>query len=156
MRILEDLGSKFLQNFYGKKQLKITELNQIIDRKALLFICSRLSKTSGDLRIAFQVLNKALTERLEQYRTNKEAKLPITISEVTTCYDSLFESKLVGILKKLPRTHSLVVKSLHHAFSSKEHVQSVPELTAVATASAFAVAAVSAKRKAAGNLQRPP
>lgn len=114
------MGSKFLKHFYGKKQLNITEFNQIIDRKALLLICSRLSKSSGDLRIAFQVLNKALTERSE------EAKLPITINEVTTCYDSLFESKLIGILRKLPRSHSLVVKSIHHAFSSKEHVTSVP------------------------------
>ena len=109
MQILEDLGSKHLKNFYGKKKLKINEFSQVIDKKALQFICMRLSKTSGDLRIAFQVLNKALTDRFERYRSDKQIKLPITVTEVSDCYDALFESKLIGILKKLPRTHRIVV-----------------------------------------------
>lgn len=45
-----------------------------------------------------------------------ELKLPISVSEVVEVYDQLFESKIMKVVRKLPRTHLLVLKSIHKCY----------------------------------------
>lgn len=141
--IVYDLAKHRLKSFYGRKDIESLLMQDkdektssdpvhlIIHDRALRFLTSRLSKSSGDLRVCFQLIYASLQSKLEKLRLIKReeseaewcAKLrllfPISVEDLTTCYDQAFESRLIKSIRKLPRTHMFVLRSLHSCYTGE-------------------------------------
>lgn len=44
----------------------------------------------------------------------------LTVVNISTAYDKLFESKIFLLFSSLPRTHLLVLKSIHSCYSNRD------------------------------------
>ena len=69
---------------------------------------SKIDKISGDIRMCFEVIRETVQRKLD----SNNFTLPIGPLDVNEVLIHLFESKIVKIVKKLPRAHILMLNTI--------------------------------------------
>lgn len=97
----------------ASEEFKQLEAYQIMHPKAFTLAAGKVDKLSGDIRVCFEILRESVQRKLDQLRTGGQTyNQKITLLDVNDVIVDRSESKLLKMVKKLPRTHILLLKTL--------------------------------------------
>ena len=100
-----------------------------------------MDKVSGDIRVCFEILRNTVTKKIDSLRPYlpksgsasksfndsrvmcavpteplKESQLKISYEDVHVVMLEMFESKIVKIVKKLPRSHLILLAKIYYHY----------------------------------------
>ena len=76
----------------------------------------KVDKLSGDLRQAFDILRKTVETKITTINTTPTSSFTITYEDANRVVTEIFQSKTVGIIKKVPRSHVILLQILESLF----------------------------------------
>ena len=101
-----------------------------------------MDKVSGDIRVCFEILRNTVTKKIDSLRPFlpqessslnfhdsritldaadlQEPDLKITYDEVHNVMLEMFESKIVKIVKKLPRSHLILLETIYYHYEQEQ------------------------------------
>jgi|688.fasta_scaffold830781_1 hypothetical protein len=73
----------------------------------------KIDKLSGDIRVCFEILRSTVQKKIDYLRQSPtDVSNKIGILDVNEVIIDLYESKLLKMIKKLPRTHVILLQEL--------------------------------------------
>ena len=84
----------------------------------------KVDKLSGDLRQAFDILRKTVEAKIATLQIESPSSLSVTYEDVNRVVNEVFQSKTAGIIKKVPRSHVILLMILESMFRS-DHINQV-------------------------------
>ena len=95
------------------EEFKRLEEYQLVHPKAFLMAAGKIDKLSGDIRVCFEILRSTVQKKIDYLRQSPtDGFIKIGICDVNEVIIDLYESKLLKMIKKLPRTHVILLQEL--------------------------------------------
>lgn len=95
------------------EEFKLLEEYQLVHPKAFLMAAGKIDKLSGDIRVCFEILRSTVQKKIDYLRKSPtDGSNKIGICDVNEVIIDLYESKLLKMIKKLPRTHVIFLQEL--------------------------------------------
>ena len=92
----------------------------LIHPKAIMMAAGKIDKISGDIRVCFEILRSAIQNKLDQLSTSvSTTNIQVGYDDVNNVILEMYESKVVKIVRKLPRSHIVLLGELCNYMRSK-------------------------------------
>ena len=92
----------------------------LIHPKAFMMAAGKIDKISGDIRVCFEILRSAIQNKLDQLSISSLAtNIQVGYDDVNNVILEMYESKVVKIVRKLPRSHIVLLSELCNYMRSK-------------------------------------
>ena len=105
-------------------KLKSPELKKLfmncVDQKAYEFIAKKVSNSSGDIRVAFDLMKSGLSTYAEEIKKNPVEDARLTVQWMVEIHAEKTSSKVAQILQKLPRQDLIVLSAAVVLFEERE------------------------------------
>ena len=126
----KDSLSEILQRLYETFLLKLSvkdnpdnilSKQELIHPKAFQLAAGRIDKVSGDIRVCFEILRQAVQNKAEEIRERQKeskgdqmelSKIKVSQLFINQVILDMFESKLLKLVRKLPRAHIIMLQQL--------------------------------------------
>lgn len=97
----------------------------MISPKALQLAAGKIDKISGDIRTCFEIIRSAIQLKLDKLSATSSSHM-VPIKQIQLGYDDvnevileMYESKVVKIVRKLPRSHLILLSELCEYMNKK-------------------------------------
>ena len=85
-----------------------------------MMAAGKIDKISGDIRVCFEILRSAIQNKLDQLSASQTTtNIQVGYDDVNKVILEMYESKIVKIVKKLPRSHIVLLGELRNYVRSK-------------------------------------
>ena len=100
------------------EEIRQIEEYELMHPKSFLMAAGKIDKISGDIRVCFEILRETVQRKIDALRrvlpqgAEEKCSQKVSILDVNEVIVELYESKLVRTVKKLPRSHVLLLRTL--------------------------------------------
>jgi len=92
--------------------------------KAFALAAGKIDKLSGDIRVCFEILRESVQRKLDLLRGgSSDYSQKISLLDVNEVIVDRCQSKLFKIVKKLPRSHVILLKTLSGCLQSNDIIK---------------------------------
>ena len=88
----------------------------MISPKAFQIAAGKIDKISGDIRVCFEIIRSAIQSKIDQIKSLRQVttnrQLQLGYDEVNDVVLEMYESKVVKIVRKLPRSHLVLLDEI--------------------------------------------
>ena len=85
-----------------------------------MMAAGKIDKISGDIRVCFEILRSAIQNKLDQLSASQTTtNIQVGYDDVNKVILEMYESKVVKIVRKLPRSHIVLLSELSNYMRSK-------------------------------------
>ena len=119
-QILTKLFHEYLiAHFSSDKHQALKE--QLIHNRAIELIAMKVDKMSGDLRQAFEILRSTINKKAQLIQSDEATEsFTLTYEDANRTLNEIFQSKTAGIIKKVPRSHTILLIVIEDFFRFKQ------------------------------------
>lgn len=90
--------------------------SELISPKAFQLAAGKIDKVSGDIRVCFEIMRGAIQSKIEKIksmsRNSPSNQLKLGYEEVHEVVLEMYESKVVKLVRKLPRSHLVLLSEM--------------------------------------------
>jgi Cdc6-like AAA superfamily ATPase len=108
----DQLMDIFWSLYNQKLQLIDCQYELLIPMAVFQLAAIKVEKRSGDIRVCFEIIRTCVARKLNELRSEESDHVQLTLDDVNTVCVDLFESKLTSIVKKLPKSHIVLLEEI--------------------------------------------
>ena len=90
------------------------KVEDVINPTVFGMAARKIDKLSGDIRVCFNILQQALTIKLESLKgkdikVNESKEAKVSCDDINAVINDMFGSKVMKLIKKMPRSHIILL-----------------------------------------------